>query len=188
MNAAERSCHHRGMVKLIAFAFALSACGKGAPTCEEIADRLGKRIASLASAEGRSEVLQDCAAEEWSGDLRGCVADATDWKTISACVTKFPIEAKSHGNSKEKIAKVTVEKYANEAFPQWSMQHPDKGCPDKIDDLNEYMNNRDTKDPWGNPYKLMCGQNLPPGARIIAVLSLGSDGREGTADDIKSWD
>ncbi|HEX8106625.1 MAG TPA: hypothetical protein VF516_02805 [Kofleriaceae bacterium] len=44
-----------------------------------------------------------------------------------------------------------------------------------------------TNDIWGRPLKLLCGANLPPGAKGIGVLSLGEDGKEGTADDIKSW-
>ncbi len=91
-------------------------------------------------------------------------------------------------DSKVKIANMAVHKYADEAFVQWSMQHSDKGCPDQLSDLNEYMNSKDVKDPWGHPYKMMCGQTLPPGAQHIAVMSDGEDGKEGTDDDIKSWD
>ena len=54
---------------------------------------------------------------------------------------------------------------------QWSRSTPTRRCPDKLEDLNEYMNNKDIKDPWGDPYKMMCGQNLPPGAKGIAVMS-----------------
>jgi hypothetical protein len=35
---------------------------------------------------------------------------------------------------------------------------------------------------------MMCGATLPPGATGIAVMSLGSDGKPGTDDDIESWD
>src|ERR1700690_1326994 len=57
-------------------------------------------------------------------------------------------------DSKVKIANMAVRKYADDAFVQWSMAHSDKGCPDQLSDLNEYMNNRnDIKDPWGHPYK-----------------------------------
>src|SRR5437667_288484 len=73
-----------------------------------------------------------------------------------------------------------VQKYANEAYPMWQRAHPDKACPDSFSDLNEYMNGHSGLDPWGNPYKLMCGPNLPPGAKGIAVMSLGRDGVDGT--------
>ena len=99
-----------------------------------------------------------------------------------------PRVMKMFGESKGDIAAATVKKYAYEAFPSWSAANPTKGCPDKLEDLNEYMNNKDTKDPWGGTYKMMCGQNLPAGAKGIAVMSPGEDGKEGTADDVKSWE
>ena len=98
-----------------------------------------------------------------------------------------PRVMKMFGESKVDIAKLTVKKFADEAFPQWSRAHPDKGCPEKIEDLAEYMNKNDTKDPWGSQYKMMCPPNLPPGVRTgIAIQSNGEDGKEGTSDDIKS--
>src|SRR5262245_25252710 len=99
-----------------------------------------------------------------------------------------PRVMKLFGESKVDIAKLTVRKFADEAFPQWSRSHPDKGCPDKLEDLSEYMDKKDTKDPWGNQYKLFCPPNLPAGAKGIAISSPGEDGKEGTGDDIKSWD
>ncbi|MBV8760903.1 MAG: type II secretion system protein GspG [Deltaproteobacteria bacterium] len=92
------------------------------------------------------------------------------------------------GKSKVDIAQLTVKKYAFEAFGEWSQAHPDKSCPDKLEDLSQYMDNKDIKDPWGNPYKMFCGQNLPAGAKGgLAVMSAGEDGKEGTEDDVKSW-
>src|SRR6476619_6655818 len=90
--------------------------------------------------------------------------------------------------SKEDIAALTVKKYAYEAFGEWSQAHPDKACPDKLEDLSQYMDSKDVKDPWGNPYKMFCGQNLPAGAKGgLAVMSSGPDGKDGTEDDVKSW-
>ena len=92
------------------------------------------------------------------------------------------------GKSKVDIAQLTVKKYAYEAFGEWSQAHPDKQCPDKLEDLSQYMDSKDTKDPWGNPYKMFCGQNLPAGAKGgLAVMSSGEDGKDGTEDDVKSW-
>jgi prepilin-type N-terminal cleavage/methylation domain-containing protein len=91
-------------------------------------------------------------------------------------------------DSKVKTTRIKLTQYANEAFPQWSASHPDKACPDKITDLNEYMNSSDANDSWGRPVKMLCGANLPAGARGLAVMSMGEDGKEGTEDDLKSWD
>ena len=98
-----------------------------------------------------------------------------------------PRVMKMFASSKVDIAKATVQKYAFEAYPSWSAAHPDKSCPDKLEDLNEYMNNKDIKDPWGNNYIMYCGQNLPAGAKGLAVKSLGEDGKDGTSDDVFSW-
>lgn len=99
-----------------------------------------------------------------------------------------PRVMKMFGESKVDIARATVKKYAFEAYPSWSAAHPDKACPEKLEDLNEYMNNKDIKDPWGGSYKMLCGPNLPPGAKGLAVASPGEDGKDGTTDDIKSWE
>jgi len=90
--------------------------------------------------------------------------------------------------SKGDIAQATVEKFAYEAYPSWAQAHPDKQCPAQITDLNEFMNSSSVKDPWDHPYKMLCGQNLPPGARGIAVYSDGENGKEGDCDDVQSWD
>jgi hypothetical protein len=87
--------------------------------------------------------------------------------------------------SKTSLARIDVNTLANEAFPQWARSHPDKACPDRIDELFEYIPG-DRSDPWGRPYKMRC-KDLPPGAHGIAIFSAGEDGVEGTADDIKSW-
>ncbi|HEY1553446.1 MAG TPA: prepilin-type N-terminal cleavage/methylation domain-containing protein [Kofleriaceae bacterium] len=91
------------------------------------------------------------------------------------------------GESKVDIARLTVQKFVNEAYPMWTRNASDQ-CPKSLEDLSPYMDKKDTKDPWGNQYKMYCGQNLPAGAKGIAVSSPGEDGKDGTPDDIKSWE
>ena len=98
-----------------------------------------------------------------------------------------PRVMKLFGESKIETTKLKLKDYAFQAYPSWSSSHPDKACPDKITDLNEYMNSSDANDSWGRPIKMLCGQSLPAGAKGIAILSLGEDGREGTDDDLRSW-
>lgn len=90
--------------------------------------------------------------------------------------------------SKVDDAKLTAMKYAFEAYPSWAAAHPEKYCPAKIEDLNEYMTKTDIKDPWGHAYRMACGKDMPAGAKGVAISSAGPDGKFGTADDIKSWD
>lgn len=99
-----------------------------------------------------------------------------------------PRVMKMFASSKGDIAKATVNKFAHEAYVQWAQANPSKQCPEKLEDLSEFMNSKDVKDPWGNPYKMMCGPNAPAGVKGLAVMSAGEDGKEGTADDVKSWD
>lgn len=99
-----------------------------------------------------------------------------------------PKVMKAFSSSKVDTTKIKLNQYANEAYPQWSSQHPDKSCPEKLQDLNEYMNSKDDKDSWGHPIKMLCGSSMPAGVKGLGVMSLGEDGKEGTEDDIKSWD
>jgi prepilin-type N-terminal cleavage/methylation domain-containing protein len=90
--------------------------------------------------------------------------------------------------AKIETTRMKLDMYANQAFTAWSMAHPQAMCPDRVADLDDYMNEQNPNDAWGNPIKLMCGASLPPGARHIALLSAGPDGKEGTDDDLKSWE
>jgi hypothetical protein len=84
--------------------------------------------------------------------------------------------------SKEDDAKMTARKYAYEAYPCWVSAHPDRTCPGSLLELNEWMNNKDIRDVWGNDYVMVCGE------KGIVVVSPGKDGALGTADDITSLD
>jgi general secretion pathway protein G len=92
------------------------------------------------------------------------------------------------GSSKIKTTKIKLQQYANEAYPQWSANHPDKACPEKLSDLNENMNSKDINDSWGRPIKLLCGANMPAGVKGLGVVSGGEDLKDGTEDDLKSWE
>jgi general secretion pathway protein G len=95
-------------------------------------------------------------------------------------------------SSKEKIAKLAVDNYAFDYYNKWSLAHQDKGCPESLVEVAQYVgkSEEDTKDPWGTPYKMLCGPGtLPPSVKSgIAVYSFGPDKAEGTPDDIKSWE
>jgi hypothetical protein len=83
-------------------------------------------------------------------------------------------------------AQAMVKQYAFEAYPQWAAAHPDQDCPASIDELATYTSALPL-DPWGHALVAQCGPALPAGAKGIAIHSLGPDGVDGTADDIRSW-
>ena len=58
-----------------------------------------------------------------------------------------------------------------------------------INEIVKYMNNKDdAKDPWGNDFMMLCGAQAPPAAEGFGILSKGKDGKQGTDDDVKSWE
>ena len=76
------------------------------------------------------------------------------------------------------------------AYAKWQVEAVDKDCPDSIDDLKQGLGKKKTdtvKDPWGHEYILKCGDQAPEECEGFCVLSMGKDGKEGTGDDIKSW-
>ncbi|MCP4447086.1 MAG: prepilin-type N-terminal cleavage/methylation domain-containing protein [Myxococcales bacterium] len=91
--------------------------------------------------------------------------------------------------SKVDTTRMVVVKIANEAYTHWSMKNSGKQCPDSLKDLEKYRNKKDSKDGWGNELIMLCGSNAPAGATTgFGILSLGPDGKQGTNDDIKSWE
>jgi hypothetical protein len=77
-------------------------------------------------------------------------------------------------------ANLIVRKYAYEAYPQWAWAHRETRCPRALVELDEHINDKDTRDPWGRPYRMICVE------RGVVVYSGGPDGYVGTDDDIWS--
>jgi general secretion pathway protein G len=68
---------------------------------------------------------------------------------------------------------------------QWQTESPEP-CPATLLDLKEKkILSKEPKDGWGRPFQFKC-----PGehGNEIDLVSLGKDGKENTADDIKSWE
>lgn len=91
--------------------------------------------------------------------------------------------------SKAERARAIARRLAFEAYPQWTMRPSNQGrCP-TLAELVVYLDEQEPLvDPWGHPYQLRCGADLPAGARGLAVYSLGADGRDATPDDVRSWE
>ena len=96
---------------------------------------------------------------------------------------------RTYSESKSAIARLAAKKLALEAYPRWAMKPSNEGrCP-TVSDLAEYIAQEPGfTDPWGRPYVVRCGAELPPGVRGIAVLSLGPDGEADTGDDVRAWE
>ncbi|MFH0902636.1 MAG: type II secretion system protein GspG [Pseudomonadota bacterium] len=98
-----------------------------------------------------------------------------------------PQVMKNFNNARVKTAAIEAKFLAFEAYARWSSDHEDESCPGSIDDLKSYSNKKVLKDPWGTKYSMVCGSNAPEGTDF-GVVSAGPDKKEGTKDDIRSWD
>lgn len=98
----------------------------------------------------------------------------------------------SSDKAKIKIAKSQIETFALN-YEEWSSENPGESCPSGIDDLLKVTAKAskkkkvEGKDPWGTPFKMVCGDSAPDGVGF-GVMSYGPDKKEGTEDDIKSWE
>lgn len=202
-----------GALLLAAISAAAGGCDRAgdAPTCAKANEKV--LTLTLKEMEARVEHLsrggkdlvvrnfemteQRCEADKWSAEVRSCLAAATSIETAGACTQKLdPTQRKNLDEAlalrtfpkqtKDQLAKIAVTKLAMEAYPQWAMAKPGKACPDSLAELIEYAEVK-AEDPWGRPYRLLCGANLPANAIGLAVVSDGADGKADTDDDVKSW-
>lgn len=98
----------------------------------------------------------------------------------------------SKDDAELRLTKIAVDKIANEWYTRWDLAS-DEPCPKSVLELAQAVKATadDIKDPWGNEYKLYtsCLNNLPSGVTgSVGILSMGPDRKEGTEDDIKSWE
>jgi hypothetical protein len=91
----------------------------------------------------------------------------------------------------EDIARATTRKLAFEAYPMWRITSwsgatwSGATCPESLDELLPFMNNRDTLDPWGTHYRFWCSRSADRDP-ALHVLSAGPDRELGTDDDLGS--
>jgi len=93
------------------------------------------------------------------------------------------------------VAVVAVPKYAeaqkkqaqidartiHPAAEKYRVDHPGDQCPtvELLREKKELSQASKITDPWDTPYKILCGEE------DVAVLSMGPDKKENTADDIR---
>ncbi len=95
--------------------------------------------------------------------------------------------------SKEKTTHLGVMELAQKGYLQWNLK-TNEACPENLAAIAKYTNAFDdatkVQDAWGHDLIMFCGDNagdLPEGQQF-GVLSMGADGKQGTEDDIKSWE
>jgi general secretion pathway protein G len=85
-----------------------------------------------------------------------------------------------------RVARMAVNKLANQDYVMWTQLHPHEGCPA---DVEAVAGSRDAAiDPWDSRYQLYCGDTLPAEVHTgAAASSRGPDREDRTDDDIRSW-
>ena len=66
-----------------------------------------------------------------------------------------------------------------QAYPRWLIQQPEATCPGTAAELFAYTHQTDLRDPWGNPYVVICVADAG-----IQVASAGQDRQLGSNDDL----
>lgn len=205
---------HLVMVTAVVIPFGLLGCGKAKAKAPDLCaqamehvftvmtlgweEKLGPERAAKEKEEARrgTELLTErCVEDAWGSDTIHCVAASADLHALEACNAHLTqeqrarfLKAMGHPAPKpaEEQAELDLQILVNEAFPLWAIANPDKPCPSSIADLREHTP-RGVVDPWGHPYRVLCGATLPAGAKYFAIASDGPDGKPGTPDDVRSW-
>jgi hypothetical protein len=92
-------------------------------------------------------------------------------------------------SSKVSIVKLQVDRVATEWYPRWQLR-TNEACPKDLMELARAVGAgvEETRDVWGSELKFSCGSEAGlPNGTTFGVYSVGEDLREGTSDDIKSW-
>ncbi len=87
--------------------------------------------------------------------------------------------------SQRKVARLAVHRYADQDYPTWVLEHASTQCPESLAAMTSSP--QDERDPWETPYKMYCGASAPRDDVAFGAASFGEDEREGTRDDIRSW-
>lgn len=136
-----------------------------------------------------------CTDDKWSRDAIECFAGAkarADVKACNAKLTKDQNEAMNRamreimaGHEKavdDKMAKADAEMDGLiGAIPKARAAHPDDACP-TIAQLLVVEPNLSEKDPWGQPYRIQCGSDVPGGE--VMIWSAGPDHAFESGDDL----
>src|SRR5688572_12236363 len=96
-----------------------------------------------------------------------------------------PKVMRSFEESRVKTAFLMLKEFEG-AYTRWVADN-EGDCPEKLEDLLKYTNKRDLKDPWGPPFVMKCGEAAQSETQF-GVISFGKDKKEGSDDDIHSWD
>ena len=79
------------------------------------------------------------------------------------------------------LARTLVRDFAFRGWPSWVATHPDRDCPTSLHELETYVGDGATVDPWGSSFRFHCAGGQ------FRVTSDGPDRTPATSDDIRSY-
>ena len=84
-------------------------------------------------------------------------------------------------NAKDLVfARTLARDFAVHGWPSWVAANPDRDCPTKLAELERYVGEGTTVDPWGSSFRFRCDGSH------FRVSSDGPDRTPSTSDDIRS--
>lgn len=88
--------------------------------------------------------------------------------------------------AKQQVARRAMQDLAG-GYASWAKVNPGKSCPADAEELGRAIGRTPAEDPWGMPYRVLCGSSLPPQTGGLGLFSSGPDQLPNTADDVRSW-
>lgn len=157
-----------------------------------VTGKAGEPAKQIAGAAPSSPFAQDYAAGQG-----GLMIPAAAIGVATAIVLPAVIRAMGGGNEpppaddqqappmdKAAVTSLLVRSYVQEAYPQWQAEHKGQKCPAKLEEMAKYFGATDVPvadDMWGHPLIMKCDEKAG-----LSVTSVGEDGKEGTADDVRA--
>jgi hypothetical protein len=162
-------------------ALATAVCGCKTPTCVV---GVGEKHRALLNQLIAAPPVDDARADDAMRKLGECLAKLPPFPRAGEKV------AGKHETASTDTTRLAVRRLAADGFATWSRSNMSRACPGDISELHDAVGTpaNARNDAWGQPFRFFCGDSAPPGVHGIGVLSLGPDGQQGTADDVKSWD
>lgn len=88
--------------------------------------------------------------------------------------------------AKQQVARRAMQELAG-GYASWAKANPGKSCPADAGELGRAIGRAPAEDPWGKPYRVLCGSSVPPQAGAVGLFSSGPDQLPNTSDDVRSW-
>lgn len=192
-------------MRALALLLVVAACGKSTDEkkyarCGDAASAamsvgVGKNVDRAKFAAIVDVVTGRCTDDQWSREAIECFAGAKAREDVKRCNAKLTADQNAAMNRAMREIVAGHEKSVDDkmaradsemdgligAIPKARAAHPDDTCP-TIAQLLVIVPSLSEQDPWGQPYRIECGSEVPGGE--VMIWSAGPDHAFETADDL----